>query len=96
MGQAEDSTLQVWQLTELKQTKEWERFPNRFWRLYETLLPKTWESIVKKGQQEKQSDQDPNTKWFKRTLIYLDMDTQYPHFRGNFLYQATKRHLNNK
>ena len=75
---------------------EWERFPNRFWRLYETLLPKTWESIVKKGQQEKQSDQDANTKRFKRTLIYLDMDTQYPHFRGNFLYQATKRHLNNK
>ena len=45
MGQAEDSilhvchTLQVCQLTELKQTKEWERYPNRFRRLYETLLP---------------------------------------------------------
>ena len=31
--------LQVCQLTELKQTKEWERYPNRFRRLYETLLP---------------------------------------------------------
>ena len=32
MGQAEDSILQVYQLTELKQTKEWERgrYPNRF------------------------------------------------------------------
>ena len=39
MGQAEDSILQVWQLTELKQTTEWERYPNRFRRLYETLLP---------------------------------------------------------
>ena len=39
MGQAEDSILQVCQLTELKQTKEWERYPNRFRRLYETLLP---------------------------------------------------------
>ena len=29
MGQAEDSILQVCQLTELKQTKEWERYPNR-------------------------------------------------------------------
>ena len=40
MGQAEDSILQVCQLTQLKQTKEWERYPNRFRRLYETLLPK--------------------------------------------------------
>ena len=39
MDQAEDSILQVCQLTELKQTKEWERYPNRFRRLYETLLP---------------------------------------------------------
>ena len=39
MGQAEDSILQVCQLTELKQTTEWERYPNRFRRLYETLLP---------------------------------------------------------
>ena len=39
MGQAEDSILQVSLLTELKQPKEWERYPNRFWRLYETLLP---------------------------------------------------------
>ena len=39
MGQAEDSILQVRQLTELKQTKEWEMYLNRFWSLYETLLP---------------------------------------------------------
>ena len=40
--------------------------------------------------------QDPNTKRFKRMLIYFDMDTQYEHFRGNPLCQATKRHLNNR
>ena len=40
--------------------------------------------------------QDPNTKRFKRTLIYFNTGTQYEHFRGNHLYQATKRHLNNK
>ena len=40
--------------------------------------------------------QDPNTKRFKRTLIYFDMDTQYAHFQGNPLCQATKWHLNNK
>ena len=39
MGQAEDSVLQLCQLTELKQTKEWDRYSNRFQRLYETLLP---------------------------------------------------------
>ena len=39
MGQADDSILQVCQLTECKQTKEWERYPNRFRRLCETLLP---------------------------------------------------------
>ena len=33
---------------------------------------------------------------FKRTLIDFNMDTQYAHFRGNPLYQATKRHLNNR
>ena len=38
MGQAEDSILQLCQLTEVKQTKEWEKYPNRFRRLYETLL----------------------------------------------------------
>ena len=39
LGQTGDSILQVCQLTELKQTKEWERYPNRFRRLYETFLP---------------------------------------------------------
>ena len=39
MGQAENSIVKACQLTELKQTKEWERYPNRFRRLYETLLP---------------------------------------------------------
>ena len=35
---------------------------------------------------------DPNTARFKRTLIYFNTDTQYANFRGNPLYQATKRH----
>ena len=39
LGQAQDSIPQVCQLTELKQTKEWERYPNQFRHLYETLLP---------------------------------------------------------
>ena len=39
MGQAEVSVLQVCQLTELKQAKEWERYPNQFPCLCETLLP---------------------------------------------------------
>ena len=30
MGEAEDSILQVCQLTELKQTKEWKRYSNQF------------------------------------------------------------------
>ena len=37
--------------------------------------------------------QDPNTKRFKRTLIHFNTDTQYAHFLGNPLYEATKRHL---
>ena len=40
MGEAKDSILQVCQLTELRQTKEWERYPNRFWGLNEILLQK--------------------------------------------------------
>ena len=39
---------------------------------------------------------DPNTKRFKRTLIYFNTDTQYAHFRGNPFHQATKRYLNNR
>ena len=31
----------------------------------------------------------PNTKRFKRTLIYFNTDTQYANFRGNPLYQAS-------
>ena len=40
--------------------------------------------------------QDPNAKRFKRTLVYFNTDTQYANSRGNPLYQATKRHLNNR
>ena len=40
--------------------------------------------------------QEPNTKMFKRTLIYYDTDTQYSYFRGSPLRQATKRHMNNR
>ena len=39
LGPAEDSVQQVRQLTELKQTKEWERYPTRFWHLCKMLLP---------------------------------------------------------
>ena len=39
---------------------------------------------------------DPNTKRFKRTLIYFNTDTQYANVQGNPLYQATKRHLINR
>ena len=39
MDQVEESILQVYQLTELKQNKEWEKYPNPFQHLYETLLP---------------------------------------------------------
>ena len=39
MGQAEGSILQVRQLTEFEQTKEWERYPDWFQHLCETLLP---------------------------------------------------------
>ena len=35
--------------------------------------------------------QAPNTKRFKRTLIYFNTDTQYANFRGNPLYQAKKQ-----
>ena len=40
--------------------------------------------------------QDPNTKWFKRMLIYYDADTQYANLGGNPLHQATKGHLTGK
>ena len=40
--------------------------------------------------------QDPNTKRFKQRLIYFNTDTQYAHFRGNSLCEATKRHFNNR
>ena len=39
MGEAEDSIVQVCQLTEFKETKEWERYLNRFRSLYEIYLP---------------------------------------------------------
>ena len=38
---------------------------------------------------------DPNTKRFKQMLLYFNTDTQYVHFQGNPLYQATKQHVNN-
>ena len=40
--------------------------------------------------------QDPNTKRFNRTRIYFNTDSRYVNFRGSPLYQATKRHLNNR
>ena len=32
---------------------------------------------------DERSKEDPNTKRFKRTLIYFEIDTQYANFRGN-------------
>ena len=37
-----------------------------------------------------------NTERLKWTLIYFNTNTQYANFRGNPLYQSTKRHLNNR
>ena len=39
IGQAKESILQVCQMTELEQNKEWEKYPDRFQHLYETRLP---------------------------------------------------------
>ena len=44
----------------------------------------------------KQDPKDPNTKRFKRMLMYFDRDTQYANLWGNPLCQATKQHLNNR
>ena len=41
------NTASICQLTELKQTKEWERYPNRFRRLYETLHVKSLSRMVR-------------------------------------------------
>ena len=38
--------------------------------------------------------QDPNTKRFKRTLIYFNTDTQYANFRGNRNLKKKKKKLN--
>lgn len=38
-GPEEDSVLQVlWQLMDLKQTRQQEKYPNQFWHLYKTFL----------------------------------------------------------
>ena len=39
MGQAAESILRVYQLTELKRNKEWGKYPNPIRHLYDTLLP---------------------------------------------------------
>ena len=76
MGQAEDSILQVCQLTELKQTKEWERYPNQFRHLYETLLPENlgkhcWE--WPEGQNRVRDQASYSRKWQTQDLIvYTD------------------------
>ena len=59
------------------------------------VLSKTKKGIEKKKKKicnrmtackNKIQTQDPNTKRFKRTLIYFNTDTQYVHFRENPLY----------
>ena len=59
--------LQVRQLTELKQTKLWERHPNLFRRLYETLMPENQERGVEKGQQ---------AKWSQRSSFFLQENSK--------------------
>ena len=39
MGQAEVSIQHICQLTELKETKEWEKYPKRLQNLYTTIIP---------------------------------------------------------
>ena len=55
MGQAEDSILQVYHLTEFKRTKEWERYPNQFQRLCETLLPESFGKHCREWPADKRS-----------------------------------------
>ena len=53
VGQAEDSILQVCQLTEPKKTKDWERYRNRFRLLWRHFCHRIWERAVENGQQAK-------------------------------------------
>ena len=55
MGQAVDSILQICQLTEFKQTKEWEGYPNRFRHLCGTFLPGNMRKDCQEWQQAKRS-----------------------------------------
>ena len=64
------SVLQVCQLTELKQTKEWERYPNRFRLLCETLMPENmgkhyreWPAGKQKSSFSFKKITDRNTSW---------------------------------
>ena len=81
MGQAEDSILQICQLTELKQTKE--RYPNRFRGLYEfrRSCQKTWKSSIENGQQAKQSQRSSFS--FKKTGLPQEVSvrqhSRHPH-----------------
>ena len=55
MAQAEDSILQVRQLRELKQTKEWESYQTDSGISTGHSCKKIWENTVENGQQAKQS-----------------------------------------
>ena len=87
MGQAEDSIQQRGQLTGLKQTKEWERYPKWLRRLYETHLTENlgkhcreWpaaktESGIKfliKQQQQQQQHQQQQTSKSQDLIEYTD------------------------
>ena len=77
------SPMQIW----LKQIKSsiWGFCSDIFLWKPSSIWWKKW--VLKKKK-------DPNTKRFKRKLIYFNTNTQYAHFRGNPFCQATKRHLN--
>ena len=59
-----------------------------------SCLKMLWKIIIWNRMTASVLKQDPNTKRFKRMLIYFNTDTQYAHFSVNLLYQASKWHLN--
>ena len=71
----------------VKAGSEWRTLwrASSFWRQFE----REREREKKKKITASVLEQGPNTRSFKRTLIYFNTDTQHANFRGNPLYQAT-------
>ena len=60
------------------------------------LSTRKYHIINKNKRPYKFVDEEIQTQRFRRMLIYFNTDTQYAHFGGNPLYQATEWHLNNR